>query len=92
MCHSNELHNSFETGDHLRTIELHVCHSSEKHSSFETGDHLRTFGAALEPAPQGFEENEKARETFGRNCHTARGTCVVMVALVDTTYKTKKIP
>ena len=42
----------------------------------------------MEPAPQGFEENEKARETFGRNCHTARGTCVVMVALVDTTYET----
>ena len=65
MCHSNELHNSFETGDHLRTIELHVCHSSEKHSLFETGDHLKTFGAALEPAPQGFEENEKVREPLG---------------------------
>ena len=42
-----------------------VCHSNEKHSSFETGDHLKTFGAALEPAPQGFEENEKVREPLG---------------------------
>ena len=36
-----------------------VCHSNEMHSSFETGDHLKTFGAALEPAPQGFEEMRK---------------------------------
>ncbi len=42
-----------------------VCHSNEMHSSFETGDHLKTFGAALEPAPQGFEENEKMREALG---------------------------
>ena len=59
------------------------------HSSFETGDHLKTFGAALEPAPQGFEENEKMIELLGENCHTVRGTCVVMVALVDVTYMTK---
>ena len=26
---------------------------------------LKTFGAALEPAPQGFEENEKMREALG---------------------------
>ena len=31
-----------------------VCHSSETHNTFEAGDHLKTFGAALEPAPQGF--------------------------------------
>ena len=42
-----------------------VCHSNEKHSLVETGDHLKTFGAALEPAPQGFEENEKVREPLG---------------------------
>ena len=42
-----------------------VCHSNEMHNSFETGDHLKTFGAALEPAPQGFEENEKVREPLG---------------------------
>ena len=36
-----------------------VCHSDEMYSSFETGDHLKTFGAALEPAPQGFEEMRK---------------------------------
>ena len=42
-----------------------VCHSNEMHSSFETGDHLKTFGAALEPAPQGFEENDKIREALG---------------------------
>ena len=42
-----------------------VCHSNEMHNSFETGDHLKTFGAALEPAPQGFEENEKMREALG---------------------------
>ena len=35
------------------------------HSSFETGDHLKTFGAALEPAPQGLEENEKMIEALG---------------------------
>ena len=75
MCHSNKLHNSFETGDHLRTIELHVCHSSEKHSSFETGDHLRTFGAALEPAPQGFEENEKVREPWEKLSYSEGDLC-----------------
>ena len=42
-----------------------MCHSNEVHSWFETGDHLKTFGAALEPAPQGFEENEKVREPLG---------------------------
>ena len=31
----------------------------------KTGDHLKTFGAVLEPAPQGFEENEKVREPLG---------------------------
>ena len=75
MCHSNELHNSFETGDHLRTIELHVCHSSEKHSLFETGDHLKTFGAALEPAPQGFEENEKVSEPLGETANSEGDLC-----------------
>ena len=50
---------------------------------------FETFGAALEPAPQGFEENEKMIEPLGENCHTVRGTCVVIVALVDTTHKTK---
>ena len=42
-----------------------MCHSNELHNSFETGDHLRTFGAALEPAPQGLEENEKMIEALG---------------------------
>ena len=36
---------------------------------------FETFGAALEPAPQGFEENEKMIEPLGENCHTVRGTC-----------------
>ena len=58
------------------------------HSSFETGDHLKTFGAALEPAPQGFEENEKMIEPLGENCHTVRGTCVVMVNLGGQTDRT----
>ena len=35
------------------------------HNSFETGDHLKTFGAALELAPQGFEESEKMRAPLG---------------------------
>ena len=42
-----------------------MCHSNELHNSFETGDHLRTIGAALEPAPQGLEENEEKIEASG---------------------------
>ena len=56
---------SLDTKRKMTMVFGSVCHSSEKHSSFETGDHLKTFGAALEPAPQGFEENEKMRETLG---------------------------
>ena len=42
-----------------------MCHSNELHNSFETGGHLRNIGAALEPAPQGLEENEKMIEALG---------------------------
>ena len=52
-----------------------MCHSNEKHSSFETGDHLKTFGAALEPAPQGFEENEKVRDLWEKLPYSEGDLC-----------------
>ena len=52
-----------------------MCHSNEKHSLFETGDHLKTFGAVLEPAPQGFEENEKVSEPLGETANSEGDLC-----------------
>ena len=56
---------SLDTRRKLTMFFGSVCHSNEMHSSFETGDHFENFGVALEPAPQGFEENEKMREALG---------------------------
>ena len=48
---------------------------------------MKTYLGALEFAPTDYEENEKVRESLGELSYS-QGTCVVMVALVDTTYKT----
>ena len=48
------------------TMFLDLCATLMRSTArFKTGDHLKTFGAALEPAPQGFEDNEKMREALG---------------------------
>ena len=52
-----------------------MCHSSETHNSFETGDHLKTFGAALEPAPQGFEETEKREKLWEKLPYSEGDLC-----------------